>query len=99
MEIQITTRHSQNKASQTLQDTITAELTKMERFYDKITSCKVILDSEHIDKVVEISMATQGHQLVSTAKADNLGKAIDEALTKTERQLKKLNEKVKSHKL
>ena len=96
MEIQITSRH--NKASQTLQDNITAELKKMERFYDKITSCRVVLDSEHVDKVVEISMTTQGHQLIATAKADNLGKAIDSALAKTERQLKKLNQKIKNHK-
>ncbi|NLW32436.1 MAG: ribosome-associated translation inhibitor RaiA [Fibrobacter sp.] len=96
MEIQITSRH--NKASQTLQDNITAELKKMERFYDKITSCRVVLDSEHVDKIVEISMTTQGHQLIATAKADNLGKAIDSALAKTERQLKKLNQKIKSHK-
>jgi ribosomal subunit interface protein len=96
MEIQITSRH--NKASQTLQDNITAELKKMERFYDKITSCRVVLDSEHVDKVVEISMATQGRQLIATAKADNLGKAIDSALAKTERQLKKLNQKIKNHK-
>ncbi|HLV31248.1 MAG TPA: ribosome-associated translation inhibitor RaiA [Chitinispirillaceae bacterium] len=96
MEIQITSRH--NKASQALQDNITAELKKMERFYDKITSCRVVLDSEHVDKVVEISMATQGRQLIATAKADNLGKAIDSALAKTERQLKKLNQKIKNHK-
>ncbi len=96
MEIQITSRH--NKASQKLQDNITAELKKMERFYDKITSCRVVLDSEHVDKIVEISMTTQGHQLIATAKADNLGKAIDSALAKTERQLKKLNQKIKSHK-
>lgn len=96
MEIQITSRHS--KASQTLQDTIAAELEKMEKYYEKITSCHVVLDSEHVDKTVEITVNTQGHQLVSSAKADNIGKAIDEALSKTERQLKKLNEKIKNHK-
>ncbi len=97
MEIQITSRHN-NKASQTLQDIITVELKKMEKFFDKITSCHVILDSEHVDKTVEITMNTLGHQLVATGKAENIGKAIDEALEKTERQLKKLNEKIKNHK-
>jgi putative sigma-54 modulation protein len=97
MEIQITSRHT-NKASQTLQDAITAELQKMEKYFDKITSCHVILDSENVDKTVEITMNALGHQLVATAKAENIGKAIDEALEKTERQLKKLNEKIKNHK-
>ncbi|HEX2956716.1 MAG TPA: ribosome-associated translation inhibitor RaiA [Chitinispirillaceae bacterium] len=96
MEIQITSRHT--KASQTLQDTLTAELQRMEKFIDNITSCHVILDSEHVDKTVEITMNVAGHQIVANAKADNLGKAIDDALIKTERQLKKLNDKLKNHK-
>lgn len=96
MEIQITSRHS--KASQTLQDTITAELQRMEKFIDNITSCHVILDSEHVDKTVEITMNAAGHHIVANAKADNLGKAIDDALAKTERQLKKLHDKLTSHK-
>ncbi|NLP02023.1 MAG: ribosome-associated translation inhibitor RaiA [Fibrobacter sp.] len=96
MEIRITSRHG--KSSQALQETITAELSKMEKYFDKITSCHVVLDSERIDKVVEITMNTQGKQLVAVAKADNIGKAIDDALSKTERQLKKLNQKIKNHK-
>jgi putative sigma-54 modulation protein len=96
MEIRITSRHA--KASQSLQDTITDELQKVGKFYDKITSCHVILDSEHVEKVAEISMSTLGHQVVATAKAENIGKAFDDALIKAERQLKKLNAKIKSHK-
>ncbi len=96
MEIQITSRHA--KASQNLQETITAELNRLEKFFDKITSCHVILDSEHMDKKVEITMNTLGHQIVGTAKAENLGKAIDGAVEKVERQLKKLNQKIKNHK-
>jgi putative sigma-54 modulation protein len=95
MEIQITSRHS--KASQTLQETITAELQKLEKYFDKITTCHVILDSEHVDKTVEITMNTLGHHIVASAKADNIGKAIDEAIDRVSRQLKKLNEKIKDH--
>jgi len=97
MEIQITARH-EAKASQDLQDTIAAEIGKLEKFYDKITSCHVILDKDGADKTVEITMSAQGHQVVGFAKAENVGKAIDEAVAKVERQLKKINEKVKSHK-
>jgi len=96
MEIRITSRHT--KASQDLQDTITAEINKLEKFFDKITSCHVVLDSESTDKTVEITMHAQGHEVVGFAKAENLGKAIDEAVEKVGRQLKKLNEKAKSHK-
>ncbi|MCL2183338.1 MAG: ribosome-associated translation inhibitor RaiA [Chitinispirillia bacterium] len=96
MEIQITSRHT--KASQDLQDTIAAEVSKLEKFYDKITSCHVILDAENLDKKVEITIHVQGHQVVGEARADNLGKAIDDAVAKVEKQLKKLNAKEKSHK-
>jgi putative sigma-54 modulation protein len=96
MEIQITSRHS--KASQSLQDTINDELQKLGKYFDKITSCHVILDSEHVEKVAEITLNTQGHHMVATAKAENIGKAFDDALAKVERQLKKLNSKIKNHK-
>ncbi|MDG5815041.1 ribosome-associated translation inhibitor RaiA [Chitinispirillales bacterium ANBcel5] len=97
MEIQITSRHS--KASQALQDTITSEIAKLEKFSDKITSCHVILDSEHVDRTVEITMNSRGHQVVGAARAENIGKAIDSAIEKVTRQLKKINEKVKNHKV
>lgn len=97
MEIQITSRRL--KASQSLQDTITAELGKLEKYSDKIVSCHVILDSENIDKVVEISMNTLGHQVVGIAKAEHVGKALSFAIEKVERQLKKLNQKIKNHKV
>lgn len=96
MEIQITSRH--RKASRSLQETITSELEKLGKYFDKITSCHVILDSEHVEKVAEITMNTLGHHLVASAKAENIGKAFDDALEKTERQLKKLNAKIKNHK-
>jgi len=96
MEIQITSRHS--KASQSFQDTINEELRKLEKYFDKITSCHVILDSEHVEKVAEITLSMHGHHVVATAKAENIGKAFDDALAKVERQLKKLNDKIKNHK-
>jgi ribosomal subunit interface protein len=99
MEIQITSRHTKAKASQELQDAIGAEVGKLEQFCEGITSCRVVLDSESLDKTVEITMHVRGnHEVVGFAKAENIGKAVDEAVDKVERQLKKLNEKVKSHK-
>lgn len=96
MEVQITSRHT--KASKDLQDTITAEVSKLEKFYDKITSCHVVLDSEGVNKAVEVNMCVAGQQVVGKAQAENLGKAIDDAIAKVERQLKKINEKMKDYK-
>ena len=96
MEIQITSRH--NKASQVLHDSIVADLNKLEKFSEKIGACHVILDTEFVDQTVEISMHVFDHDVVATGKAENIGKAFDAALEKIERQLKKINEKVKDHK-
>lgn len=96
MEIRITSRHE--KASPSLQDTITAELNKIEKYSEKISSCHVILDSEVVEKKVEITMHAFNREVVGIAKAENIGKAFDEALSKVERQLKKINEKIKDHK-
>jgi putative sigma-54 modulation protein len=96
MDIQITSRHE--KASKTLQESIKSDLQKLEKFHDKITSCRVILDQEHTHKVVEIVMSILNHTVSATAKADNIGKAFDSTMQKIERQLKKFNEKNKDHK-
>lgn len=96
MNIQVTSRHS--KVSQETKDYLTSELESLEKYYDKMTSCHVVLDSEHISKTVEILVNVLGTSVTAKAKAENLGKAVDLALSKITRQLKKFNEKLKNHK-
>ena len=96
MNIQITCRHS--KVSQDTQQYLKEELANLEKYYDRITSCHVILDIEHIDKIAEIILSVQGTTVNAKAKSDNLGKAVDTALQKITRQLKKFNQKLKNHK-
>jgi putative sigma-54 modulation protein len=95
MEIQITARHT--KVSDSAKDLITSKLAGLEKFYDKLTSCHVIVDEEPLQNVVEIVMNGQKHTVKALAKEANLGKAIDEAVSKAERQLVKINEKIKGH--
>jgi ribosomal subunit interface protein len=82
MEIRFVSRH--NKASPSLQEAITADLQKLERFSDKITA--------------EITMHVFNREIVAFGKAENIGKAFNSALEKIERQLIKTNEKIKDHK-
>ena len=96
MEIRIVSRHK--KASQSLQEAITADIQKLERFSEKITSCHIILDSERLDQIVEINMHVFDREIVAVGKAENIGKAFNSALEKIERQLIKINEKIKDHK-
>ncbi|MGD9202410.1 MAG: ribosome-associated translation inhibitor RaiA [Chitinispirillia bacterium] len=96
MNIQITSRHS--KVSRETHRYLKKELTNLEKFCDRITSCHVKLDNEHVNKVVEINFSIQGNTINAKAKSDNLGKSIDLAIQKIKRQLKKNNQKVKNHK-
>ena len=96
MNIQITSRRS--KVSKQTQDYLKSELRNLERFNDRMTSSHVILDSEHINKIVEIIINVQGSTVNAKAKSDNLGKSVDMALQKITRQLKKFNQKIKNHK-
>jgi putative sigma-54 modulation protein len=96
MDIQITSRHE--KASQSLQDTITTEFGKLEKYFDRVTSCHVVLDEERGMHIMEVVMNMAGHTVTATAKDGNLGKAMDSVIMKAERQMKKINEKFKDHK-
>ena len=96
MDIRIDTRHVQ--ASDDLQAEIRDKIESMQRFFEKITSCHVVLDSEHADKKCEIVMSIMGATVTGKAKEETLHKAVESALEKVERQLKKNNEKIKTHK-
>jgi putative sigma-54 modulation protein len=96
MDIQVTKRHVEVAAD--LQETVTDKLQRLQRFYEKITSCHVIFGAEHNDKSTEIVATIMGTTLTARGKADNFGAATESALDKLERQLKKSNEKVKNHK-
>lgn len=96
MDIRIVSRH--DKASQSLQEAIIADLKKLERLSEKITSCHVILDSENVYQTVEITMHAFNREIVAFGKEGNIGKAFDSALEKIERQLKKISQKIKGHK-
>ncbi|MBN1981016.1 MAG: ribosome-associated translation inhibitor RaiA [Chitinivibrionales bacterium] len=96
MNVQITSRH--NKVSQDTHDFLKNELMDLEKFYDKMTSCHVILDAEHVFKTVDITINIKGKTVNASAKAENLGKAVNDSLEKIKQQLKKFNQKVKNHK-
>lgn len=96
MNIQITTRHSNATAG--FQDHLRGELEELGKYYGKITSCHAIVDKEHGEDLVEINCSISGKNVVGKASAENLGKAVDGAIDKVTRQLKKSNEKLKNHK-
>lgn len=97
MNVQITCRHT--KVPSGTQDYIKGEVEALVKYYDKITSAHVVLDSDNpLRKSVEIDLHVAGHQLTAHSTAENYGKAAEESLEKITRQLKKQSDKIKSHK-
>lgn len=96
MKVQITARHY--RVSDALQQNIQDEMDRLERFYDRVTKCHVILTEEDkTRRIAEITIGASGRTIVGKANAEIMGKAIDEAIEKVERQLKKFNEKKHTH--
>jgi ribosomal subunit interface protein len=96
MDIQITARHS--KASESLKETIQAEVARFEKYDDRITTCHVIIDEEGPQKKIEIVVHTKKHQFAAHGLSESLGVALDEAVNHIETQLRKNSEKLKNHK-
>jgi putative sigma-54 modulation protein len=96
MDVQITTRHIE--VSSALRKSVTDKINRLQRFYEKCTSCHVVLGSEHADKTAEIVMTVRGKTLTAKARSEHVRKSADAAIDKLERQLRRLNERVKEHK-
>ena len=97
MNVQITCRHT--KVSTGTQDYLKSEIEDLAKYYDKISTVHVVLDSECLQsKTVEINMHVAGQDLSARSRAENYYKAVDEALEKITRQIRKKSEKIKSHK-
>ncbi len=95
MQPRISMRHG--KISEETKTHIASSCNKLENYFDRIVDCEVILDKEkHIDKV-EIIVKVPNRTFAATGAADNLYKALAEAESKIESQLKKHHDKLVSH--
>jgi putative sigma-54 modulation protein len=92
MRVNITARH--HKPSDRLKEHVTLEVQKLDKFYEGIISCEVILDSQKLEQIAEIIIHVQGNRLTSVEKSEDIYKSIDLAVTKIERQLKKYKGKM-----
>lgn len=101
MKIHLTARHF--RAPKLLQDFVYEKIAKLERFYERIVSCNVILTNEKNSKnlkKVEISVRVYRSTLASVVWSDDFSKAIVAAVEKLERQLKRYKSKLRErHKM
>ncbi|HSQ42501.1 MAG TPA: ribosome-associated translation inhibitor RaiA [Fibrobacteraceae bacterium] len=97
MNIKVTARHF--NASESLQGKVQEEAERLQKFYPAITDVTVILDAERKNtRRAEFIVGILHHTVAAVGEEENMGKALDSAIERVERQLKKENEKLKSHK-
>jgi putative sigma-54 modulation protein len=86
------------KAEQSIRDHALASVQKLDRFYDGILRCDVILSIERMSrnvKAVEVNAHVYGMILTAKERSDDFVKSIDLAVDKIERQLSKYKTKLR----
>lgn len=98
MQIKVSTRHGH--LSPAAQSKISAKVSRLERYFDRLTALNVTVDMANRDlPAVEIvASAEHFHDMVSHETAAQLWRSIDGAVQKLEQQLRKHKEKVRDHK-
>lgn len=73
------------------------KLTKLERYFDKITSMEVTFSIENLDQVAEATLTVARATLHAHAKESDMYTAIDALVERLEKQLIKHKEKIHRH--
>ena len=100
MDINVTFRPLE--PTEAIKNHIYDKMKKIEKFFIKPERIHFILAVEHnrndSNNIAEITLTENGNQLTAQEKANDMYAAIDMAIGKIERQLKKYKEKIKNHK-
>ena len=91
MRVTFTARHY--KSSPRLKQYAEEEVKRLERFYDGIISCEIVLDYQKDIQIAELNVSVHGQMLTVIEKSEDIYKSIDLAVDKMERQLKRYKEK------
>jgi putative sigma-54 modulation protein len=91
MRINFTARHY--KSSPRLKEYANNEVLRLEKFYDGIISCDIVLDYQKDIQIAEIMITVYGQKLTVVEKTDDIYKSIDSAVEKMGRKLKRYKEK------
>lgn len=96
MDIHFTARKF--KAHDTIKEHATESIKLLDKFYDGIVRCDVILSYErstNSQKIVEVTLHVHGTTLVAKEKSDDFHKSIESVVEKLERQLTKYKTKIR----
>lgn len=96
MQINLTARS--DDITQPMKDYALKKADKLDKYFGRVNSIEVVLDSEKERWNAEIIVsAPQKNRLVASEETDDIYAAIDQVVDKMERQLKKVSGKLKQH--
>lgn len=96
MRINITARHFET--TKELEDHVQNRLWTLKKNFESIIHAHVILSAEKYRHTAEITMKVSGFTLVSKEESESMYTAIDHAVAKLERQVKRYKQKLQNHK-
>ncbi len=94
MQINVSARHGQ--LSGATQSKITAKVSRLKRYFSRLTALNVTVDLENeaLPAVEIIASAEHFHDMVAHEHSSQLWRSVDGAIQKLEQQLRKHKEKV-----
>ncbi len=95
MNIEITSRHF--RAPENLKNYTEKELHKIEKYFDRINNCQVILSHENNEYTTEINISIPQHILNVKETTSNVTKSVDNAVAKMITRITKITDKWKNH--
>jgi putative sigma-54 modulation protein len=96
MKISVTFRNTEEEGWQ--KEYVDERLRKLNKYIDVPADVHVVLTVEKFRNVAEINVTTNGLNLIGKEESKDMHLAIDNAVEKIERQLKKHKEKIRVHK-
>lgn len=96
MKISVTFRNTEDEGWQT--EYVEDRVKKLNKYIDAPADVHVVLTVEKFRNVAEINVMTNGLNIIGKEESKDMHLAIDNAVEKIERQLKKHKEKIRLHK-
>ncbi len=96
MQISVTFRNTEEEGWQ--REYVEERMKKLNKYMDAPADVHVVLTVEKFRNVAEISVMNNGLNLIGKEESKDMHLAIDNAIEKIEKQLKKHKEKIRGHK-
>lgn len=91
MNIEFTLRHF--RAPDNLREYAEKEMKRIEKYFDRIIACQMIITHENNSYIVDINLSMPKHRLNVKNTAANVNKSIDEAVDKMISRISKIKDK------